>query len=83
MNDKLSTEQEPLKLLTAREAASYLRVSLSTLYRMEQVGQLTPLRTPGGHRRYTVPILNACLAPSGREISVGASQDGTSEPSYA
>ncbi|MFZ6030870.1 MAG: excisionase family DNA-binding protein [Chloroflexota bacterium] len=83
MNDKLSTEKEPLKLLTAREAASYLRVSLSTLYRMEQVGQLTPLRTPGGHRRYTVSILNACLAPAGKEAPTGASQDGTSEPSYA
>jgi excisionase family DNA binding protein len=58
--------QEPLSLLTAREAAKYLRVSLSTLYRMEQVGQLIPLRTPGGHRRYTLPMLNACLANASR-----------------
>jgi excisionase family DNA binding protein len=81
MNDKLSPEQETLKLLTAREAASYLRVSLSTLYRMEQIGQLTPLRTPGGHRRYTVPMLNACLAPTARELpeAIGVTQ----EPSYA
>jgi excisionase family DNA binding protein len=81
MNDKLSPEQETLKLLTAREAANYLRVSLSTLYRMEQIGQLTPLRTPGGHRRYTVPMLNACLAPATRELpEVG---DVHQEPSYA
>jgi excisionase family DNA binding protein len=81
MNDKLSPEQEALKLLTAREAANYLRVSLSTLYRMEQIGQLTPLRTPGGHRRYTVPMLNACLAPMARDMPepVEVSQ----EPSYA
>ena len=53
---------ELLALLTAREAAEYLRVSLSTLRRMERRGQLTPLRTPGGHRRYTLRALNACLA---------------------
>lgn len=56
-----STEREPLHLLTAREAAKYLRVSLSTLYRIEQHGLITPLRTPGGHRRYTLQMLNACL----------------------
>jgi excisionase family DNA binding protein len=56
-------DPEPLHLLTAREAACYLRVSLSTLYRMEQQGLLTPLRTPGGHRRYTRIMLNGCLTP--------------------
>ncbi len=53
---------ERLVLLTAREAASYLRVSLSTLHRMERRGRLTPLRTPGGHRRYTLEMLNECLS---------------------
>jgi len=53
---------ESLSLLTAREAAEYLRVSISTLRRMEQRGQLSSLRTPGGHRRYTLELLNACLA---------------------
>ena len=62
MNDTLPNEQKPLKLWTAREAAQYLRVSRSTLYRMEQVGQLMPLRTPGKHRRYTLQMLNSCLA---------------------
>ena len=56
-------DSEPLPLLTAREAARYLRVSLSTLYRMEQQGLLSPLRTPGGHRRYTRVMLNDCLTP--------------------
>jgi excisionase family DNA binding protein len=51
-----------MNLLTAREAAQYLRVSLSTLYRLEQNDVLVPLRTPGGHRRYTLKMLNACLA---------------------
>ena len=53
---------ERLVLLTAREAASYLRVSLSTLHRMERRGLLNPLRTPGGHRRYTLEMLNECLS---------------------
>ncbi len=55
-------QSEPIHLLTAREAARYLRVSLSTLYRMEQQQLLTPLRTPGGHRRYTLGMLNASLS---------------------
>ncbi len=50
-----------LTLYTAREAASYLRVSLSTLNRIERRGLLKPLRTPGGHRRYTLDMLNECL----------------------
>lgn len=54
----------PMRLLTAREAATYLRVSLSTLRRMELRGQLDSLRTPGGHRRYTLAMLNDCLSPS-------------------
>lgn len=55
-------EPEQLYLLTAREAARYLRISLSTLYRLERDGQLESLRMPGGHRRYTIPMLNACLS---------------------
>ncbi len=54
-----------LRLLTAREAAKYLRISLSTLYRIEQRGAIQPLRTPGGHRRYTVDMLNECLSRGG------------------
>ena len=49
-------------LFTAREAAEYLRVSLSTLNRMERRGLLNPLRTPGGHRRYTLEMLNESLS---------------------
>jgi excisionase family DNA binding protein len=52
-------------LLTAKEAAAYLRVSLSTLNRMERKGVVVSLRTPGGHRRYTIAMLNACLSQEG------------------
>jgi excisionase family DNA binding protein len=51
-----------LTLLTAKEAIEYLRISLSTLNRMERKGLIVSLRTPGGHRRYTLEILNACLS---------------------
>jgi len=64
MNEIVEHESERLILLTAKEAARYLRVSLSTLHRMERNGWITSFRTPGGHRRYTLQMLNACLARS-------------------
>ena len=48
-------------LLTAREAATYLRVSLNTLSRMEQRRLLVPYRTLGGHRRYSARMLRTYL----------------------
>jgi excisionase family DNA binding protein len=48
-------------LLTAREAADYLHVSLFTLGRIEKEGLLMPFRTPGGHRRYSLEMLNEYL----------------------
>ena len=61
MTDYLEREPARLVLLTAREAAEYLRVSLSTLRRMERRGWVSALRTPGGHRRFSLEALNACL----------------------
>ncbi|MBL8059066.1 MAG: helix-turn-helix domain-containing protein [Anaerolineales bacterium] len=67
MTEQVGEAPNRLTLLTAREAAVYLRVSLSTLRRMERQGRLTPLRTPGGHRRFSLEQLNACLSqPPGR-----------------
>jgi CheY-like chemotaxis protein len=48
-------------LLTAREAARHLHVSLFTLGRIEKEGLLVPFRTPGGHRRYSLEMLNEYL----------------------
>jgi excisionase family DNA binding protein len=48
-------------ILTAREAADYLRISLFTLSRIEREGLLSPFRTPGGHRRYSLEMLNRYL----------------------
>jgi excisionase family DNA binding protein len=52
------------RLLTAREAAEYLGISLNTLYRMERMGILLPFRTPGGHRRYLHNMLDEYLENS-------------------
>jgi len=48
-------------LLKAREAAEYLRISLFTLNKIERAGMLLPFRTPGGHRRYSLDMLNRYL----------------------
>jgi len=51
-------------LFTAKEAASYLRISLFTLRKIEQQGLIVPYRTPGGHRRYSLNMLNEYLQNS-------------------
>jgi excisionase family DNA binding protein len=70
--------EEEMTILTAREAAEYLRVSLYTLRRMESEGSLVPFRTPGGHRRYSLKMLNEYLeksrTPSRRRWTVSASE---------
>ena len=57
-------EYERQSLMTAKEAAQYLRVSLLTLSKIEKEGGLIPFRTPGGHRRYSVEMLNSYLEKS-------------------
>jgi len=53
-------------LMTAREAAQYLRVSLLTLSKIERQGGIVPFRTPGGHRRYSQEMLTQYLESSRR-----------------
>jgi len=55
---------ERYSLMTAKEAAEYLRVSLLTLSKIEKEGTIIPFRTPGGHRRYSVEMLNEYLEQS-------------------
>lgn len=57
---------ERLTLLTAKEAAHYLRVSLFTLSKIEAEGGLVLFRTPGGHRRYSLEMLHEYLENSRR-----------------
>jgi len=51
-------------LLTTEEAANYLRISRSTLYRMEKRGLISSCRTPGGQRRFTRESLERYLEES-------------------
>lgn len=51
-------------LLNAKEAAGYLGISLPTLARTEKKGDLSPYRTPGGHRRYSIEMLEEYLENS-------------------
>ena len=55
---------DELRLYTAKEAAAYLRISLFTLRKIEQQGLIVPFRTPGGHRRYSLDMLNQYLEDS-------------------
>ena len=52
------------RLLTAKEAADYLGISVATLNRMGKEEQLVPFRTPGGHRRYSLTMLDEYLEGS-------------------
>lgn len=54
-------DNEKKMLLKAREAAEYLRISLFTLNKIERQRLLIPFRTPGGHRRYSLEMLNQYL----------------------
>lgn len=55
---------EDKALYTAKEAAMYLGVSLSTLYRMEKDALLSPVKTSRGERRYSQKDLEECLRKS-------------------
>lgn len=55
------------RLMSVSKAAEYLGVSIATLRRMDKEGALVPLRTPGGHRRYTRQILDNYIAQSSQE----------------
>jgi len=56
-----------MNLMTAKEAARYLRVSMFTLSKIDKGGGLVPYRTPGGHRRYSLRMLNRYLNSSRRQ----------------
>lgn len=58
------------RLMTAKEAAKYLRVSMFTLSKIENEGGLIPYRTPGGHRRYSLRMLNQYLNKSRKRREV-------------
>lgn len=62
--------EDRMSLMTAKEAARYLRVSMFTLSKIENEGGLVPYRTPGGHRRYSLRMLNQYLNSSRKRREV-------------
>lgn len=71
LEERDTLEQTRQRLLLAREAATYLGISLSTLNRVEKQALLVPFRTPGGHRRYARKMLDDYLEAT-RRVSEGA-----------
>ncbi|GAH87235.1 unnamed protein product, partial [marine sediment metagenome] len=55
---------EDKAIYTTKEAADYLGVSPSTVYRMEKRGFLSPTKTLGGQRRFSQKNLEECLRKS-------------------
>lgn len=51
-------------MYTTKEAAGYLGVSPSAIYRMEKRGLLSPTKTSGGQRRFSQRNLEKCLRKS-------------------
>jgi excisionase family DNA binding protein len=51
-------------LLRPREAAAIFGVRTSTIARWARDGRLTPLLTPGGHRRYSRAAVRDVLTPT-------------------
>jgi excisionase family DNA binding protein len=49
------------KLLSIKQASQYLNVSQDTLRKWEKNEAITPFKTVGGHRRYSVESLNNIL----------------------
>ena len=52
-------------LLTPAEVAALFRVAPKTVGRWGKAGKLTPVRTPGGHRRFRESEVRALLAEEG------------------
>ncbi|KKQ81891.1 MAG: Virion structural protein, partial [Candidatus Woesebacteria bacterium GW2011_GWA1_38_8] len=57
-------------LLSIKEASKLLRVSTKTLRRWETSGRLIPVRTAGGHRRYTVTQIDDIKKPKPKEVFI-------------
>jgi excisionase family DNA binding protein len=69
--------------MTVSEAAHALGMSRTTLLAAEEAGLLTPLRTPGGHRRYSAAELSRYLRRSGSGPLAPAAPDPEPAPPAA
>lgn len=55
------------KLLNIKQASQYLNVSQDTLRKWEKNGKITPFKTVGGHRRFSVSELDKLLGVENEE----------------
>ncbi|MBF8303250.1 MAG: Methyltransferase, partial [Candidatus Dadabacteria bacterium] len=55
---------EEKNIFTTKEAAKYLGISQSTVYRMEKQGLISSTRTPGGQRRFSRETIERYLKES-------------------
>lgn len=55
---------EVKSVFTTKEAAKYLGISASTIYRMEKRGLISSIKTPGGQRRFSSENLEKYLEES-------------------
>jgi excisionase family DNA binding protein len=62
-------------LLKPREVAELFGVRTTTIARWAREGRLSPLRTPGGHRRYSRASLRALLADARAADEPAAADD--------
>jgi len=54
------------KLLSISQTSKYLNVSIDTLRLWDKSKKLVPLKTPGGHRRYDIEVLDDFLGKKER-----------------
>jgi hypothetical protein len=76
---ELKMTEARMSLMTDKEVARYLRVSMFTLSKIERECGLVPYRIPGGHRRYSLRMLNRYLNSSQRDRFLGKSVNGDGE----
>ncbi|MGB9627719.1 MAG: DNA methyltransferase [Thermodesulfobacteriota bacterium] len=55
---------EEKEVYTTKEAAKYLGISTSTIYRMEKQGLISSIKTPGGQRRFSKKNIEKYLQES-------------------
>ena len=57
----MSKEPNPIGLVPISRAAQLLGVSIDTLHRWDESGQLPAVRLPSGHRRYRLADIHALI----------------------
>jgi len=62
--------QETVPLLTRAEVSAAFRVRPRTVTRWANAGKLTPICTPGGHRRYLATQIGELLAATRGPVQV-------------